>query len=535
MIRRAHCHPTGNPSELVGFATSLHEQDEGRTIQGERKERGQFFTPPRVARFMAALFSPFPRRVKVLDPGAGTGTLASAVCERIVRTRLPREVQLVLYETDPTLIPLLHENMSYCRSVLKEAGHRLAYDIREQDFILSNPHAFEERTLFDQERQVDEFDAVIMNPPYFKIRKISEYARMMDSIVHGQPNIYALFMALAAEMLRPGGELVAITPRSFCGGLYFRVFRRWFLKRMSLRHIHLFESRKETFCNANVLQESVITRSRRSTNPPASITITTSSGLALDRNAPPRRMPSPKVIADSFGDMVIRIPENSHDARIMDLVERWPRRFVDQDLRVSTGPVVMFRAAEFLLDSANGKNVAPLLSVHNVRPFETIWPLAKNGKPIAFKVCTESLGRKLLLPARNYVLLRRFSAKEEPRRLTASCYLKANAPAPYVALENHLNYVYHAERELSDNEVYGLVALFNSALLDRYFRTISGNTQVNATELRTINFPDLKTVARIGLRVKHLQHLTLGKADHIVLDELAVNGIVARYIMELAL
>ena len=128
---------------------------------------------------------------------------------------------------------------------------------------------------------------------------------------------------------------------------------------------------------------------------------------------------------------------------------------------------------------------APLLEPHNVRPFETIWPVEKRGKPTAFRVCRDSL--KHLVPTRNYVLLRRFSAKEERRRLTASWFLQRRNPRPYLALENHLNYVYHAERELTADEVYGLTALFNSALLDRYFRIISGNTQVNATEIRTIN------------------------------------------------
>jgi adenine-specific DNA-methyltransferase len=140
---------------------------------------------------------------------------------------------------------------------------------------------------------------------------------------------------------------------------------------------------------------------------------------------------------------------------------------------------------------------------------------------------------RLLLPTRNYVLLRRFSAKEEPRRLTASCFLKADQERPYVALENHLNYVYHAERELTVNETYGLAALFNSALLDRYFRIISGNTQVNATELRTMNFPDLKSLARIG---KEIQPILEGASstyiERIVLKQLGVGESVESHLID---
>jgi adenine-specific DNA-methyltransferase len=118
-----------------------------------------------------------------------------------------------------------------------------------------------------------------MNPPYFKVSKASPYARVMDDVVHGQPNIYAFFLAAGAQMLRPGGEMVAITPRSFCNGLYFRGFRHWFFDRMALDHIHLFESRTETF--RDVLQESLITASHRLGRQSSTVTVTTSYGLDL--------------------------------------------------------------------------------------------------------------------------------------------------------------------------------------------------------------------------------------------------------------
>ena len=98
--------------------------------------------------------------------------------------------------------------------------------------------------------------------------------------------------------------------------------------------------------------------------------------------------------------------------------------------------------------------------------------------------------------------------------------LKADFLFPYVGIENHVNYVYHAERELTPDEVFGIAALFNSSLIDRYFRTISGNTQVNATEIRAMNFPDLKALARIGKQVKG----NTADAEAVVLKELGVTG-----------
>src|SRR5207248_10372813 len=117
-----------------------------------------------------------------------------------------------------------------------------------------------QRMLFDDGAD-DEFDAVIMNPPYFKIGADSPHGLALGDAFRGNTNIYMIFMARAAELLRPNGETVAITPRSFCNGLYFRNFRRWFFSRMGLGHVHLFECRRSTF--DNVLQESIITRTHR--------------------------------------------------------------------------------------------------------------------------------------------------------------------------------------------------------------------------------------------------------------------------------
>src|SRR6185312_4212151 len=119
----------------------------------------------------------------------------------------------------------------------------------------------------------------------------------------------------------------------------------------------------------------------------------------------------------------------------------------------------------------------------------------------------------------------------ERRRLTASWFLGAEGTRPYLALEYHLKYLYHANRELADGEVYGLTALFNSAWLDRYFRIISGNTQVNATEIRSIRFPRLDQVAEIGRRLKTLEPFRPEQVERVVLGVLGINGRVADYLI----
>jgi adenine-specific DNA-methyltransferase len=516
---------------LLDYSASLQERHEAATSADARKERGQVFTPPSVCGFMAGLLTRIPEHFRLLDAGAGVGSLAAAVCERVLTLHSPRHVQLVLYENDATLLPLLKENMEHCRKALNAAGHELRYTIHGQDFILSTQRRSAQRMLFDDDEAVEPFDAAILNPPYFKIGVGSAHAIAMADVFQGQSNIYMLFMARAADLLKANGEMVAITPRSFCGGLYFKNFRRWFFSRMALRHVHLFECRRSTF--EDVLQESVITHTQRLGVAAPTTRITTCLGRDIPARLETLTLPSSTVLDNTSGDMVLRIPATADDSAIVDIVESWPDRFAELGLQVSTGRVVLFRAEEFLLAKPDGKGTAPLLEPHNVKPFKTVWPVDRRGKPTAFRVCEASL--RHLVPTRNYVLLRRFSAKEERRRLTASWVLRAEESRPYLALENHLNYVYHADRELTVDETYGLTALFNSALLDRYFRVISGNTQVNATELRAIRFPALEHVAAIGNRLKKLGGNQPAKVERIVLEVLGINGRVGAYLMDAAL
>ncbi len=519
-------------SGFLPYILSLQDQYEKRFSIEERKRRGQYFTPPEVCTFMASLLTePATNAYRFLDPGAGIGSLTAALCERMSHANRSLRIEAHLFENHPEMLPYLSQTLDFCRHKLNLAGHSLTGIIHKEDFILDAAAAETgARGLFDAEIGMDKLDAVIMNPPYFKLKKSSEYARVMHTVVHGQPNIYALFMAAAAQMLRAGGELVTITPRSFCNGLYFREFRRWFFDRMALDRIHLFESRTDTF--RDVLQESVITLSHRVGKPSPSITVSTSYGRDISQSIHVRELPAFAIVNTFSGDCVIRVPASDEDSTLLNVVESWPDRFSDLGLRVSTGPVVAFRAREFLRYCLNGAEAIPLLSTFNVKPFETVWPVPHKKRPIAFKVCPSSM--KLLLPVRNYILLRRFSAKEERRRLTASCLLAASQPSPYVALENHLNYVYHSKRQLSVDETYGLAALFNSALLDRYFRTISGNTQVNATELRTMPLPSIETITSIGRRVQELPVLRSNMIEPIVLNAVGVDGPLRKYLMETA-
>ncbi|MEW3947069.1 SAM-dependent methyltransferase, partial [Pseudomonas aeruginosa] len=67
----------------------------------------------------------------------------------------------------------------------------------------------------------------------------------------------------AVAQMSPGGQVVAIIPRSFCNGPYYKPFRKFVLERAAIRDIHLFNSRSTAFKEDEVLQENIIIRLER--------------------------------------------------------------------------------------------------------------------------------------------------------------------------------------------------------------------------------------------------------------------------------
>lgn len=483
-------------ASLADLAAQAARDYAAKTTETSRRDRGQVFTPAAVARLIARAAGEIPRRVRLLDPGAGTGTLTAAFCDRVAALTSPRVVAATLFESDPHVLAALEAVLRACRERLAARGHRFDYVVRAADFLASDEAAPRGGTLFDAPA-VEPFDVVVMNPPYLKLSGASQAARDMADVVHGQPNAYALFMAAAADLLAPGGRLAAITPRSFCNGLYFRAFRRKFFADVAPTALHLFESRRAAFAESDVLQESLISTFAPSATAPAAVAVSSSEGPDDAVDAVALEVPRAVVLDPLDADCVLRVPTSMADLAAMRAVEAFGAKFSERGLTVSTGPVVAFRSADALFER-DGRGRCPLITIHNVKPFATAWPAPRAGRPQYAD--PERLPAGSVLRDENVVLLRRFSAKEEARRLTAAPFLAGVDAdgAACAAFENHVNVVRGADRPLSRDETLGLCACLNSRLLDRYFRVLSGNTQVNATELRTMPFPDRAALAAIG-------------------------------------
>ncbi len=438
------------------------------------KAIGQYFTPLEIARFMARMLPVRHAPIRALDPGAGFGILSCALCEV-----MNGDITLVACEVDHNLIHYLNMCLRYAQQWMHARNRSLTYTITHDDFVLAYGSALDQPP-------PNTFDVVISNPPYFKLAKTDMRARIADRVVYGQPNIYALFMAVSAALLNVGGHSVFITPRSYTAGQYFSRFRQYFFGEMRPRAVHVFESRRDMF--DDVLQENIILLAERSTRNSA-IQISTSADVDFSRVV--QRTKLTEDILDA--DQVMYLPLSEQDDAVIEQVRSWEGRLWHYGMQISTGPVVPFRAAHHITPTGNVPEThVPLLWMQNVKPMCCSWPVSHKAQYLSL---TDT--RHLLLPNQNYVLLRRFSAKEERQRLTAAAYL-APVDAPAIGLENHLNYIYRPDGRLTADEALGLAVLLNSQLMDAYFRLSNGNTQVSATELRKLPLPPLETIVEMG-------------------------------------
>ena len=468
----------GHPTESAYWRGSLASRSRSRE---EQKSLGQFITPAPIARFMAERLVPgcdwAGRTVRLLDPAAGSGVLASALVEAAVSSaRQPARIELLMCELDPSMLPLLQT----CARELKLlcTRHSVAFDCRIHggDFLASAFARSNEPSI----------DAVIANPPYFKLAGHDERARAFAHAVHGQPNIYALFMASCASLLRPGGAFGFITPRSWTNGTYFRALRSHLMRRVAIDGLHLFDSRRAHFQADAVLQEALITWATAG-KPQGAIAVSISQGAADLSDVKAPLWPANQVLGPAL-EHLVTIPDvgAQHDLGGLSL------RLHDLGLKVSTGAVVGFRAAAHLR-SQQGPSTVPMLWMPHVRAMRIDWPRQHRAEHID----SNDASAWMLLPNQPMVLLRRFSPKEDTRRITAAPYL-GELPGSHIGLENHLNVIHPATERLSIDAVRGLAAYLNSKPVDDRMRSVLGSTQVNAVELRNLPVPDLVVLETIG-------------------------------------
>jgi adenine-specific DNA-methyltransferase len=471
----------------------------------ERKKYGQFFTSMETARFMVELYN-IPQNMKsvsVLDAGAGSGILSCAFIEQMEKLDFVEDIELTCYENDNNVLPLLRDNIRYC----KQHSHKnITVNIITDNYILCQYLDF--NNMIGCNPNPTKFDFVIGNPPYMKISKDALEATSMPKVCYGAPNLYFIFASMGLFNLKDNGEMVYIIPRSWTSGAYFKKFRQYFLSEGKLEHIHLFVSRNKVFDKEEVLQETIIIKVKKTVDISNSITITSSQSNHDFDNITSLTVPYDLVVSGE--DYYVYLVTNEDEVDVLKKLHRFDNTLLDIGVKMKTGLTVDFRNRDILRDTEE-EGAIPLFYAQHLKQGKIQFPIQKEHE----YVVTEQKG--LMQDNKNYLFVKRFTAKEEPRRLQCAVYLSKNFPQyAKISTQNKINFIEGVLTDMSECLVYGLYVIFNSSLYDCYYRILNGSTQVNSTEINAMPVPSLECLQEMGRKLLKSKDLSVDNCNLIL-------------------
>jgi adenine-specific DNA-methyltransferase len=413
-------------------------------------------------------YTGFNEAIKILDPGAGQGILSISLIELIKSINPNSRIELDAYEFDPSILNELKRNLS---TISDRYG--IIYNIKNVNFIDSATQEIGWKIN-------SEYSHIIMNPPYKKLNVgTPDYIHLKDLGIE-TTNYYSAFLSISILLLKQEGLLAAIIPRSFCNGKYFLNFRKLILKNTKILHIHSFQSRTESFQEEGVLQENIIILLKKTSNDIPIVKVSISNN---------RNFSDYTVVDKSLSDIVnnndpelyIHIPNDDVEEN-----SKTNTTLSDLGINISTGPVVDFRMKDSLRQIPDLDSIPLLYPIH-LKNGSVTWPVSSK-KPNS--ICLTSIEKqKLAFPKGYYVVVKRFSSKEEKRRIWPTLITPESLDCSYFTAENHINIFHINKSSLEKNIALGLFVFLNTLYVDTQFRRFSGHTQVNATDLKQLKYP----------------------------------------------
>ena len=479
--------------------------------KAENIRLGRLFTKKDTARLMASMIELDPSRqvLTVLDPGAGTGILSGAVIDAICeRAENCKRIFLTCYENDPVFLPMLEDNLERMRKKCKhDFDVKLYYTINETNYLTDSKNHY---TVTLQGQEEDKFDIIIANPPSGLIEKDSEEAKAVGGVTQTKTSAAVLFASLASRHLEADGQMVMILPTTVASAAALAPFRREMAERLSLRRVHLFVGSQKNESRAVPLKKNIILQY---TNSPAAqeidITTSTDNGSAAKLT----RLPSVpyNFVVDSEGGS-LTLPKSVEDTKIVKYISDFPETLASLGLKMRTGLIIDSRC-EGLLFTEPIQGTVPLLRPAALGDGMVVFPRPIKRQYIA------PVNTNLIQKNKNMILIKRVPAKSDARFINASIYLASQLPNyKYISTHNKINFIDTADRnsEMCARFAFGLFALLNSTIYDRFISIISKSKQINSKEMRSLPLPPRNIIENLGVRLMAMRQTSVKACDSIV-------------------
>ena len=179
---------------------------------------------------------------------------------------------------------------------------------------------------------------------------------------------------------------------------------------------------------------------------------------------------------------------------------------------MSTGLVIDSRC-EGLLFTEPIKGCIPLIRPAAIKAGQVRFPLPIKRQYLA------AVNPAIIQKNKNLVIVKRVPAKSDERFVNSAIYLAANqAQYKYISTHNKVNFIdsKNKDEEMNARLVFGLFALLNSTIYDRYISIISKSKQINSKEMRSLPLPTRNLIENMGLRLMGLRQTSVAACDQIV-------------------
>ena len=477
--------------------------------KSENVRLGRLFTKKDTAALMASMIDIDPTRTAftVLDPGAGTGILSAAVVEEICK-RAPecKQIFLTCYETEKEFIPMLEDNLERIRKKCKhDYDVRLFVSIYEENYIVDAKNHYT-ITFFDTVE--DKYDIIISNPPTDLCEKNSDEAESAGGVTQLKINTAYLFARTAARHLEEGGQLVMILPTTYATASQITTLRREISEKLAVTALHLFVGKQKNQKRAIPLKKNFII-AYKNAEKPEEISVTSSVGDGKDITSV-QNIPY-KLIVDEKGGK-LTLPKSLEDTRIVRYISEFPETLSSLGLKMSTGLIIDSKC-EGLLFTEPMNGTVPVIRTASIVGGQTVFPQPIKRQYLA------PVNPSLVQKNKNMIIIKRVPAKSDERFVNSAIYLASQLPAyRYISTHNKINFIDTKDKnsEMSARLAFGIFALLNSTIYDRYISIISKSKQINSKEMRDLPLPPKHIIENIGMRIIELRQTSVKACDQIV-------------------
>ncbi len=492
---------------------NLAVRNTGKLIREKSKSDnvrlGRLFTKKDTARLMASMLDIDKTKTAftVLDPGAGTGILSAAVIEEIcMRAPDCKQIFLTCFETNEDFLAMLEDNLERIR---KKCRHdydvKLYVTVYNENYIVESKNHYTV-TFFDTVE--DKYDIIICNPPTELFEKDSPEAKSAGGVTQLKINAAFLFARMAWRHLEDGGRLSIMLPTTYATASQLTELRKEMATELAIHRIHLFVGKQKNTRRAVPLKKDFIISFIKAEKP-SEISISTSedSGKSITY-LPPL---SYGFVVDGDNGM-LTLPKSVEDTNIVRYFSEFPETLKSLGLKVSTGLVIDSKC-EGLLFTDPIDTCVPVLRTAAMKNGMISFPQPIKKQYIA------PVNTSLIQKNKNLIIIKRVPAKSDDRFVNSAIYLAAQLPSyKYISTHNKINFIDTKDKnsEMSARLTFGLFALLNSTIYDRYISIVSKSKQINAKELRELPLPPRNIIENIGMRLSAGRQLSVRACDQIV-------------------